>query len=74
MLSPLLQPSEDELVRGLRLFERNTELGAFDAVLAASVLVAEAEALVSAYRTFGTVRGPPVPGLGSPELARMLAQ
>jgi hypothetical protein len=38
LLSPLLQPSEDDLVRGLRLFARHERLGAFDAVLASAAL------------------------------------
>ena len=31
LLSPLLQPSEDDLEKGLRLFEREDRLGPFDA-------------------------------------------
>lgn len=72
LLSPLLQPSEDDLVQGLRLFERCEELGAFDAVLAAAALAAEAEALVSADRSFAAVRGLPFRELGSPELLALL--
>jgi len=67
LLSPLLQPSEQDLAEGLRLFERHETLGAFDAVLAAA-LSAEAESLVSADRSFGVVRGLPFVELGSSEL------
>ena len=59
LLSPLLPVSGDAVVRGLRLFERHPALGAFDAVLAAAALEAGAEALVSADRAFGSVRGLP---------------
>jgi len=72
LLSPLLQPSEDDLVRGLRLFERYEGLGAFDAVLAAAALAAGAEALVSADRSFAAVRRLPFRELGSPELLALL--
>jgi hypothetical protein len=56
-LAPLLLTEVSDLDRGLRLFEENTELGAFDAVLAAVALRAGAEALVSADRAFASVRG-----------------
>ena len=45
LLSPLLQPSEENLVAGLRLFEREEAVGAFDAVLAAAAIAAQADAL-----------------------------
>jgi uncharacterized protein len=57
LLSPLLTPIEEQLVAGLRLFERNEGLGAFDAVLAAAAMDAGAVALVSADRSFAGVRG-----------------
>jgi hypothetical protein len=57
VLSPLLEVGEPDLRAGLRLFERATDLGAFDAVLAAAALRAGATALVSADRAFATVRG-----------------
>jgi uncharacterized protein len=57
LLSPLLQPSEDDLERGLRLFEREDRLGPFDAVLAATAITAKADALVSADSAFDGVRG-----------------
>ena len=68
LLSPLLQPSEDDLERGLRLFERNQELGAFDAVLAAAAIGGGAAGLVSADRSFASVRGLRFVDLVSPEL------
>jgi predicted nucleic acid-binding protein len=72
LLSPLLQPSEDDLVRGLRLFERHEELGAFDAVLAAATMAAGAEALVSADRSFEGVRRLPFVDLASPSLRNLI--
>ncbi|HXF97924.1 MAG TPA: type II toxin-antitoxin system VapC family toxin [Gaiellaceae bacterium] len=71
LLGPLLRPSEDDLLRGLQLFERHRDLGAFDAVLAAAALAARAEALVSADRSFGAVRGLPFVDLSSPGLGRL---
>jgi uncharacterized protein len=68
LLSPLLQPTEDDLERGLRLFERNLELGAFDAVLAAAAIGARADGLVSADRSFASVRGLRFLDLVTPEL------
>lgn len=72
LLSPLLQVSEDDLVQGLRLFERNEELGAFDAVLAAAAIGAGADALVSADRSFASVRGLRFVDLDSPELLGLI--
>lgn len=73
LLSPLLQPSEEHLVAGLRLFEREDALGAFDAVLAASAIAVKADALVSADRSFGSVRGLRWVDLAGGELAELLA-
>lgn len=72
LLSPLLQPSEKDLVAGLRLFEREEALGAFDAVLAASAIAAGADALVSADRSFGGVRGLVWVDLAGDELRELL--
>jgi predicted nucleic acid-binding protein len=72
LLSPLLHPSEEDLVAGLRLFEREESLGAFDAVLAASAIAAGEDALVSADRSFADVRGLRWVDLGGDELATML--
>lgn len=57
LLSPLLPVDAEVLGAGLRLYERHTKLGAFDAVLAAAALRSEAEALVSADAAFGSVKG-----------------
>jgi hypothetical protein len=72
LLSPLLQVGEAELDRGLRLFERQVELGAFDAVLAAAALEQGAEALVSADAAYRSVRGLPFVELGSADLDGLL--
>jgi predicted nucleic acid-binding protein len=53
LLSPLLSVTSQHLQRGLTLFEKSEELGAFDAVLAAAA--AHAEALVSADTDFSNV-------------------
>jgi uncharacterized protein len=55
LLSPLLTVDARVLDEGLRLFEQRPQLGAFDAVLAAASITAEAEALVSADADFGVV-------------------
>ena len=73
LLSPLLQPSEDDLVAGLRLYEREESLGAFDAVLAATAIAGKADALVSADRSFGAVRGLRWVDLVGVELETLLA-
>ena len=57
LLGPLLVVDEEALGAGLRLFERQSELDAFDAVLAAAAIRAGADALVSADRAFSRVRG-----------------
>ncbi len=57
LLSPLLVVEAGHLERGLRLFEEHRELGAFDAVLAATALAHEASALISADADFRVVRG-----------------
>jgi predicted nucleic acid-binding protein len=58
MLAPLLTVGEEQLRRGLSLFEKGDErLGAFDAVLAAATLDARAGALVSADGAFASIEG-----------------
>jgi predicted nucleic acid-binding protein len=52
LLAPLLMLDEERLRRGLGLFEHNERLGAFDAVLAATAIDIDANALVSADRAF----------------------
>jgi hypothetical protein len=55
LLAPLLPITADSLSAGLRLFEAAERLGAFDAVLAAASLVAEAAAVVSVDAAFAEV-------------------
>jgi predicted nucleic acid-binding protein len=57
LLTPLLVAGEHELDHGLKLFESQAELGAFDAVLAATALSHGADALVSADQSFASVPG-----------------
>ena len=57
LLSPLLAPGRAELEEGLRLFRAGDRLGAFDAVLAATALLAGARALVSADSAFAGLVG-----------------
>lgn len=57
LLSPLLSVDHDGLIAGLTLFEQTERLGAFDAVLAAAAVAADARALVSADSAFAVVRG-----------------
>jgi uncharacterized protein len=56
LLSPLLTVNESDLGSGLRLFGEHERLGAFDGVLCASALAADA-AVVSADRAFAGVPG-----------------
>lgn len=56
LLSPLLELNAADLRSGLRLFQANRGLGAFDAVLAASAVARNADGLVSADAAFGMVR------------------
>jgi hypothetical protein len=55
LLSPLLIVEEPDLREGLRLFEENLDIGAFDAILAAAAHAAGADALVSADAGFSAV-------------------
>ena len=72
LLAPLLQVSESDLREGLRLFERHSALGSFDAVLAAAAMSAGAQALVSADRAFMDVPGLPYVDPGTPALQRLM--
>ena len=74
LLSPLLVVEADHLDRGLRLFEEHPELGAFDAVLAATALAHEAQALVSADADFRVVPGLRHVAPGTPAFEELLAQ
>lgn len=73
LLAPLLPVGESSLLLGLRLFEEHPELGAFDAVLAATAIASVVDALVSADRAFAQVRGLPYIDPSTPELARLIA-
>lgn len=57
LFAPLLTADADDLAAGLELFREHDQLGAFDAVLAAAAVRAEARALVSADRTFAVLDG-----------------
>ncbi|MBF6605307.1 MAG: type II toxin-antitoxin system VapC family toxin [Chloroflexi bacterium] len=70
-LSPLMTTSDDQ-ERGLQLFERHPELGAFDAVLAAVALGRGAEALVSADQAFASVPGLAWIDPATPAIARLI--
>ncbi|MEX0673670.1 MAG: type II toxin-antitoxin system VapC family toxin [Gaiellaceae bacterium] len=72
LLAPLLVTTEDELARGLRLYERHARLGAFDALLAATAMANGAEAFVAADRAFAEVRGLRFVELGSRPFERLL--
>lgn len=72
-LSPLLTADEEALDRGLDLFARHEHLGSFDAVLAATALENEAEALVSADGAFASVPRLRHVAPGTAEFERLLA-
>lgn len=58
LLSPLLRPDETDLRRALELFVTRPQLGAFDAVLAATAIgTAHLRAFVSADRAFASIPG-----------------
>ena len=73
LFTPLAVPRSSELQRGLALFEQYDELGAADAVLAATALADRAEAFVSADRAFAVVEDLPFVELGSAEFDRVIA-
>jgi uncharacterized protein len=56
LLGPLLSPDEDAIERGLSIFERTPGLGSFDAVLAATAIANDAQALVSADTSFASIQ------------------
>jgi predicted nucleic acid-binding protein len=72
LLSPLVAVERSAVERGLSLFERIPNLGAFDAVLAAAALEAEADALVSADAAFAEVPRLRFFELGSPALRELI--
>lgn len=57
LLSPLLLVGRDQLEAGLDLLATTPGVGAFDSVLAASALDADARAIVSADRGFSAIAG-----------------
>jgi predicted nucleic acid-binding protein len=69
----LLAPTEQDLDAGLRLFQEQEELHAFDAVLAATTITHQADALVSGDRAFASVRRLRFVELGSREFDRLIA-
>ncbi|MGI8422327.1 MAG: type II toxin-antitoxin system VapC family toxin [Gaiellaceae bacterium] len=68
LLAPLLVVKAEHLAAGLDLYEGHADLGAFDAVLAAVALAADADALVSTDRAFSAVPNLRTLGPGDPEL------
>jgi predicted nucleic acid-binding protein len=56
-LSPLLTVDAESLSVGLRIYEETPSIGSFDAVLAAAAIGLSADALLSADRGFGAVKG-----------------
>jgi hypothetical protein len=73
LFGPLIETTADDLDAGLRLFERQELLGAFDAVLAATALRLDVEALVSGDGAFASVAKLHFVPLDSADLDRLLA-
>jgi len=73
LLSPLLTPDEEALERGLSIYEGTSGIGTFDAVLAATAIANDAEALVSADGGFASIPGLQHVMPGTPEFDRLLA-
>ena len=73
LFSPLVAVERSTLERGLSIFERVPKLGAFDAVLAATALEADADGLVSADAEFGEIPRLNFLELGSPALRELIA-
>ncbi len=74
LFSPLVAVERSALERGLSIFERVPKLGAFDAVLAATALEADADGLVSADAAFAEVPRLRFLELGSPALRELIAE
>lgn len=72
LFSPLVGAGRSALEQGLTLYERIPTLGAFDAVLAATALEAEADGLVSADAAFAEVPRLRFLELGSPALGELM--
>jgi predicted nucleic acid-binding protein len=73
LFSPLVETTVEDVDVGLRLFERDERLGAFDAVLAATALRLDVEALVSADMAFAAVPKLPFVPLDSSDLHALLS-
>lgn len=74
LFGPLLQATPDDLERGLRLFLRREQLGAFDSVLVAVAMDRDAEAIVSADAGFDGIRGLPYVDPAGPNLADVIGE
>jgi uncharacterized protein len=74
LLSPLLSVGQADLERGLTLFDHHAGLGSFDAVLAATAVAADADALVTSDAAFAAVPRLRYVGLGTPDLERLLSR
>jgi predicted nucleic acid-binding protein len=74
LLSPLACADEEVALTGLDLFERHPRLGALDALLAALVVRRDWQALVSASRAFGAVRGLTAVDPATPALDALLRE
>lgn len=73
LMRPLIAPGDAELALGLQLFEQHEELGAFDAILAATAMLSGADALVSADQAFAVVPALSHIDPGAPGFDRLLA-
>jgi predicted nucleic acid-binding protein len=72
LLAPLLIVEPEHLERGLMLFEKHSELGAFDAVLAATAIANDATAFVSADTDFRGISGLRFVAPGTEAFAQLL--
>jgi predicted nucleic acid-binding protein len=74
LLAPLIEADARDLELGIDLLERHAGLSAFDALVAAVALNHDAEALVTADRSFVAVPGLRVADPRSPEIDTLLAR
>lgn len=72
LLAPLVTVGPGDLALGLELYRAHEELGAFDAVFAATAQRIGASALVSADRMFARVPGAPLVDPTDPEFGARL--
>jgi predicted nucleic acid-binding protein len=68
----VLETSPDDLGRGLDIFLKHKQIGAFDAVLAGVAIRYDVQALVSADRAFGEIDGLRHVDPATPRLGRLL--